>query len=1088
MRSRTVLPLILVLTLSGVPATAQTTIGSEFLVNTTTAGSQSQCDVASNLLGDVVVVWTSDAAGNGDVLAQRYSGSGVPVGGEITIAASAEDELDPAVGMLPDGSFVVAYELDPTVGYDEVWMRRFAADGSPLGDAFAFEGFSSTLVRDPAIDVAVDGEFVVAVNAIPHIQYRLYDAAGASLGSAVQANADVVYTKLYPDVAVKPDKEFIVTWTSSGQDGDHYGVYCRRFSWVGGAGSEIQVNDYTTSAQAHPSIGMRTDGYYTITWASNGQDGSYEGVFARRFSAWDAKLGIEFQVNTYVTAGQSFPRIAVNGQNEFTITWNSGNQDGYLSGVYAQEYDETGAAVGPEYRVNTTTDGSQSTPGIAVGGQRQIIVWSGAGGDPDGSGIQGQWYTAPPSAPDLQVSEFACPAEFDGGAAAFPCTVTVHSGGLDSGSFTVALYLSEDSEITVADTVLDTYTVASLAADTDTTAILDVSIPPGTPGNQFWVGAMADVGNDVVESGEDNNTASTPVTYLRPDLQVTGLACPAEFRYGGAALPCTVTVHNGGIDADSFDVTLHISDDSEISGADTVLDTYTVAGLVEGADETMILSVVVPPDAPSGQFWIGAFADAADDVIESDEINNTASTPVAYLMPDLTISVFSCPAEIRDVAVVFPCTVTVHNGGPDVGSFDVRLHLSTDDVISGADAVLDSFTVAGLAEDEETTVIIADLLTATAPRGRFWIGAVVDPENEIVEIDDDNNTASTAVTNQVPVIESLADVHGDQGGQLHLAWWACPRDTVPDGTITEYTVWRAIDTDAGTKMLGAGALSLDEYLALDAAKDKAPPVVRSDLLGKRAIFWELVGTQPAYFLPGYAMAVPTLFDSTAVNTNYHYVQVIAHLAEPWPYYVSAVDSARSTDDLAPGALKNLVADYAAGNTVLDWDDAPEPDLGLYRVYRGDDPGFVAGAGNLVAEVTDSQWADPDAEPWDHHYKVAAVDGAGNEGPAVSPAGVSDVPDMVVVYGNALHDAVPNPFNPKTLMSFDLASAGRARLAVYDVAGRRVAVLVDEHRDAGRHEVPWDGTDNQGRTSAAGVYFYRLDAEGISATKRMTLVK
>lgn len=92
-------------------------------------------------------------------------------------------------------------------------------------------------------------------------------------------------------------------------------------------------------------------------------------------------------------------------------------------------------------------------------------------------------------------------------------------------------------------------------------------------------------------------------------------------------------------------------------------------------------------------------------------------------------------------------------------------------------------------------------------------------------------------------------------------------------------------------------------------------------------------------------------------------------------------------------------------------------------------------------------------------------------------------------GHRLHDAVPNPFNPATRLSFTLARADQATLRVYDLAGRLVrTLLADAPLDAGRHDVTWDGTDDRGRTVAAGVYLYRLQAGDFSATKAMALVK
>jgi len=88
----------------------------------------------------------------------------------------------------------------------------------------------------------------------------------------------------------------------------------------------------------------------------------------------------------------------------------------------------------------------------------------------------------------------------------------------------------------------------------------------------------------------------------------------------------------------------------------------------------------------------------------------------------------------------------------------------------------------------------------------------------------------------------------------------------------------------------------------------------------------------------------------------------------------------------------------------------------------------------------------------------------------------------------LLDAVPNPFNPATELSFEMASPGQVRLKVYDAAGRLVVTLLDEQFNAGRYSVNWDGGDASGRMSAAGVYLYRLEVGEYTGTKRMTLIK
>ena len=102
---------------------------------------------------------------------------------------------------------------------------------------------------------------------------------------------------------------------------------------------------------------MDAAGDFVITWQSNQQDGPGTGwdVYAQRYNAAGSALGGEFRVNTTTAQDQINPSVAVDGAGDFVIAWQSQGQDGGGWGVYAQRYDATGAALGGEFRVNTTT-------------------------------------------------------------------------------------------------------------------------------------------------------------------------------------------------------------------------------------------------------------------------------------------------------------------------------------------------------------------------------------------------------------------------------------------------------------------------------------------------------------------------------------------------------------------------------------------------------------------------------------------------------------------------------------------------------------------------------------------------------------
>jgi ligand-binding sensor domain-containing protein len=78
---------------------------------------------------------------------------------------------------------------------------------------------------------------------------------------------------------------------------------------------------------------------------------------------------------------------------------------------------------------------------------------------------------------------------------------------------------------------------------------------------------------------------------------------------------------------------------------------------------------------------------------------------------------------------------------------------------------------------------------------------------------------------------------------------------------------------------------------------------------------------------------------------------------------------------------------------------------------------------------------------------------------------------------------PNPFNPSTVVSYRLPVVSNVKLAIYDLLGREVAVLVDEIKKAGTYEVRFDGSH-----LASGVYFYRIQAEGFTKARRLLLLK
>jgi hypothetical protein len=105
---------------------------------------------------------------------------------------------------------------------------------------------------------------------------------------------------------------------------------------------------------------------------------------------------------------------------------------------------------------------------------------------------------------------------------------------------------------------------------------------------------------------------------------------------------------------------------------------------------------------------------------------------------------------------------------------------------------------------------------------------------------------------------------------------------------------------------------------------------------------------------------------------------------------------------------------------------------------------------------------------------------------LSPTAVAE---LALPTANALQQNFPNPFNPETMISFDLSGDQVVSLTIYDMAGQVVRTLVDaQPMTVGSYKQMWDGRNNSGAKVGSGIYFYQLRAGDFIAKKKMTLLQ
>jgi hypothetical protein len=334
--------------------------GTEFQVNTTTTWFQNFPSVAMDADGDFIITWASFTVsdGNGyEALAQRYFSNGDINGSEFTVnSIAAGNQRKPVIATDNDGDFVIAWGDSPDGSEGGVFARMFNSDAEPQGTEFQVNTTTSYVQADPAIAMDNDGDFVITWNGFIMDSYtydvfgQRYNSAGEAQGSEFRINIFTEGKQSNPAVAMDDDGDFVVTWSSNGEDSYYFRLYAQRYNSEGVAqGSEFKVNDYTIFDEPYPSSSMDSDGNFIITWHSreNNIDGYYNDVFAKRYNSVGVVQGSEFQVNGYTTHNQGWPSVAMDNEGDFVVTWQSFNQEDppyYFYGVFAQRYNSAGVA------------------------------------------------------------------------------------------------------------------------------------------------------------------------------------------------------------------------------------------------------------------------------------------------------------------------------------------------------------------------------------------------------------------------------------------------------------------------------------------------------------------------------------------------------------------------------------------------------------------------------------------------------------------------------------------------------------------------------------------------------------------------
>lgn len=214
------------------------------------------------------------------------------------------------------------------------------------------------------------------------------DARGAKVGTEIVANQTLPYNQRNPSIAALAGGNVLVTWVSEsalpGGNGrpPNYraSIVGRLFDTQGQAVSdEFSIATPEEVAQANPVAQALGNGGFIVLWSQQHAPGHGWDVYGRTFGADGSASGAAFRVNSHTAGDQFGPQVSGAG-DQLIVVWTSFGQDGSREGIYARRL-ESGALSGDEFRVNETTVNRQWHPTVAADGAGgATILWSGFGG------------------------------------------------------------------------------------------------------------------------------------------------------------------------------------------------------------------------------------------------------------------------------------------------------------------------------------------------------------------------------------------------------------------------------------------------------------------------------------------------------------------------------------------------------------------------------------------------------------------------------------------------------------------------------------------------------------------------------------
>lgn len=380
-------------------------MGAEIIVNQRTRHEQRRPAISS--LGRAAVVVFEDqlvANGHFGITAQRVNWEGQPNGDPIEVGPPAEGTGFPHVAQMAGGSFVVVWEAQDNGVRQDIFMRRFRANGRDIDGVPKLVNASGQGNHTaPRVAALEDGGYAVVWQSDradgdgDGIVMRLFEATGDPRTDEILVNRTRAGDQRTPDIAVQQGGDIVVSWAGPTVEG--FGAYAQRVSVQGTLmGAEIEVGEAGSTFMPQVRIAAIDNGNFAVTYDSSellNQPDPYL-VIVQRLRQRGPLWGDAVPMSRVLAGDQRTPAIAGLRRMSMVAAWRA--PDGGLNGVWVQMVGRDGRTSGAPEMANTTIPGNQFDPAVGrVGTTRNyFVVWTASGTAPgDGTNIVIRRYMGP---------------------------------------------------------------------------------------------------------------------------------------------------------------------------------------------------------------------------------------------------------------------------------------------------------------------------------------------------------------------------------------------------------------------------------------------------------------------------------------------------------------------------------------------------------------------------------------------------------------------------------------------------------------------------------------------------------------------